>query len=59
MDGFSLAQVITAAVVLGGALMVVAIGLLRVRSSRRERLEMKQHLRKTGLAGSTINFHEN
>jgi hypothetical protein len=59
MDGFSLAQMIIAVVVAGGALMAGAIGLLRARTSRRERLEMKQHLRRTGLSGGGMNFHEN
>jgi hypothetical protein len=44
MDFFSVALVVFAAVVLGGVLVVGLAALVRVRSGRREDLQMKQHM---------------
>ena len=51
MDLFTLAVLILAAVSLGG-IMCAGVVLFQVRAARRERLQMKQHLRRIGMAGS-------
>ena len=51
MDWFALAVLILAAASLGGAV-YWGLVLFRVRAARRERLQMKQHLRRMGLAGN-------
>jgi len=50
MDWFALAFLTLAAASLAGAL-YWGLVLFRVRAARRERLQMKQHLRRMGLAG--------
>jgi len=52
MDFFSVAILVFAAVVLGGALVVGLAALVRVRSARREDLQMKQHVGRLAVASS-------
>ena len=58
MDVLAVAVVVFATLVLGGVLLVGLVALFRVRNSRRERLQMKQHLRRTGLSGTGMGFDE-
>ena len=44
MDGFAIAFLITASIVLVGVLLVGLTALLRIRGARRDRLQMKRHL---------------
>jgi len=52
MDVLSVAFLVFAAVVLGGVLAVGVGALVRVRSGRREDLQMKQHVQRLAVVGS-------
>jgi hypothetical protein len=49
MDLFAVAFVVCAAIVLGGIVFGGLAALLQARSARRDRLEMKQHVRRVEL----------
>ena len=52
MDFFSVAVLVFVGVVLGGVLVVGLAALFRVRSGRREKLQMKQHVQRLPEASS-------
>ncbi len=51
MDFFAVALLICAAIFFGGILVGGMIVIIQARTGRRERLQMKQHLRRVELAG--------
>jgi len=51
MDLFSVALLFFAALFLGGILIAGVVALVHIRRSQRERLQMKQHLRKIDVTG--------
>jgi hypothetical protein len=51
MDLFAVAFLVFAALFLGGVLLAGLIALFQIRTGRRERMQMKQHLRRMELAG--------
>lgn len=50
MAFFAAAFLVFAAIVLGGVLVVGLAALVRVRSGRREKLQMKQHVQRLAVA---------
>jgi hypothetical protein len=52
MDFLSIAFLVLAAAALGGVLVVGLVAVVRVRSGRREDLQMKQHVQRLAFASS-------
>ena len=51
MDVFSVALLFFAGLFLGGILIAGVVALVQIRRGQRERLQMKQHLRKIDVTG--------